>query len=166
MKPTVLFKEKQGFKQWWIWAILITINLIFCIGIVQQIIFGQPFGNNPMSDTGLLLFSLAFAIFTVLMARVTLTTLIAPEGIYVKPPFFRKYKFYKWSDIKTFSVRQYNPLREFGGWGIRYGLGGTAYNMYGQYGLQLELNGQEKVLIGTNRQDELENVLKQIKPLV
>lgn len=164
MKTTVLFEEKQGFKQWWIWAILGTINLIFSAGMVQQIILGQPFGNNPMSDMGLIVFWFAFIVFTVLMARVKLYTRIAPEGIYVKPPFFSKYRFYKWSDIKTFSVRRYSALREFGGWGIRYGSGGTAYNMYGQYGLQLELNSHQKVLIGTNRQDELQVILKQMNP--
>ena len=52
-------------------------------------------------------------------------------------------------------MRKYSPLREFGGWGYRVGPGGKAFNMQGNMGLQLEMMGGEKLLIGTRKPEEL-----------
>jgi hypothetical protein len=41
-------------------------------------------------------------------------------------------------DINRCEVRTYRPIREYGGWGIRYGRNGKAYNVSGDRGVQLE----------------------------
>jgi hypothetical protein len=55
----MIFKETQKFKQPWIWITLIVTGLIttgvFGYGFYLQIITGQKFGNNPMSDNGLII---------------------------------------------------------------------------------------------------------------
>ncbi len=43
--------------------------------------------------------------------------------------------------------------------GIRYGPKGTAYNVSGKIGLQLELKNGKKILIGTRKPEEIENLL-------
>ncbi|MBX2959059.1 MAG: hypothetical protein KF732_03800 [Flavobacteriales bacterium] len=64
-------------------------------------------------------------------------------------------------------VRQYSPLTEYGGWGIRLGLfgKGTAYNVSGNKGLQLEFTNNKKLLIGTNKPNELTETLTKIGKL-
>ena len=64
-------------------------------------------------------------------------------------------------------VRQYSPLTEYGGWGLRLGLfgKGTAYNVSGNKGLQLEFTDKKKLLIGTNKPDELSETLNKIGQL-
>ena len=52
------FKEKQRFSQWWLWLIIIGLGNIPVIGIYKQLILGEKFGNNPMSDLGLIAFSI------------------------------------------------------------------------------------------------------------
>ena len=52
------FKEKQKFTQWWIWLLLIGLGAIAVYGIIQQILFGVDFGNKPMSNIGLIIFTL------------------------------------------------------------------------------------------------------------
>lgn len=47
--------------------------------------------------------------------------------------------------------RQYDPLREFGGWGIRKGKGGNAFTLRGREGVQLEMRSGKKVLIGSQQ---------------
>ena len=54
---TALFKEKQRFTQWWLWLILIPIGVLPVVGIFQQLILGEEFGDNPMSNFGLILFA-------------------------------------------------------------------------------------------------------------
>ncbi len=90
-----------------------------------------------------------------------LRTKINQDGIsFTFKPFINKPKVFKWENIKEAYVRKYKPIWEYGGWGIRYGLKGRAYNMSGNKGLQLILNSGKKILIGTQKPEELENFLK------
>ena len=69
--------------------------------------------------------------------------------------------------IATSYVRQYSPLLEYGGWGMRIGLfgKGKAWNISGDKGLQLEFTNQKKLLIGTNQPEELAATLEKIGQL-
>jgi hypothetical protein len=64
-------------------------------------------------------------------------------------------------------VRQYAALTEYGGWGLRFGLWGkgTAYNVSGNKGLQLEFHTNKKLLIGTKKPDELTEALNKMGQL-
>jgi hypothetical protein len=64
-------------------------------------------------------------------------------------------------------IRQYSAIKEYGGWGLRIGLlgKGTAYNVSGDKGLQLEFTTNKKILIGTNRADEITVTLNKIGQL-
>ncbi len=48
-------------------------------------------------------------------------------------------------------VRQYDPLREFGGWGIRGKAENRAFTFRGKEGVQLELRSGKKVLVGSHQ---------------
>jgi hypothetical protein len=56
--------------------------------------------------------------------------------------------------------RTYSPVLEFGGWGIRVGGGGMAYNVSGNEGVQLVLKSGRRVLIGTRQPDVLMSALR------
>jgi hypothetical protein len=49
----------------------------------------------------------------------------------------------------------YSPLKEYGGWGIRLGAHGMAYNVSGNRGVRLRLKGGEQLLLGSQRPEEL-----------
>jgi hypothetical protein len=51
--------------------------------------------------------------------------------------------------------RAYSPINEYGGWGIRTGARGKAFNMRGNEGVQLVLRSGQRVLIGSQRPEEL-----------
>ncbi|MCC7421529.1 MAG: hypothetical protein IT428_14690 [Planctomycetaceae bacterium] len=59
------------------------------------------------------------------------------------------------SDVVRAEVRTYHPIREYGGWGIRWGRGGMAYNARGNQGVQLELKDGRRVLIGSQEPERL-----------
>lgn len=84
MKNLILFSEKQKFKQWWLWAILLIVNGIILIGIFKQLITDQPFGDKPMSNLGLLLTAIPMLLITLLILNIRLNTLIKEDGIYVR----------------------------------------------------------------------------------
>ena len=75
------------------------------------------------------------------------------------------YKQLTWDIIVNAYARQYKPLQEYGGWGIRFGFAesGTAYTISGKHGLQLVYDKGKRLLIGTQKPDEVENVLKKVE---
>ena len=86
-----------------------------------------------------------------LFRKARLVTQIRADGIYVRfPPLQPSFQRYRWEDIKEAYIREYKPLAEYGGWGIRFGLGGRAYNVSGTIGLQLVFHNGSRVLIGTS----------------
>ena len=168
MDNEILFTEKQRFKQWWLWIILIGINVLFLFGVFKQVIGGQQFGNKPINNTDIIVVTLLTMLFTLLFLNSRLETKIKKDGIYVRFfPFHFKFKHFTWDVLTKTYVRQYAALTEYGGWGLRFGLfsKGTAYNVSGNKGLQLEFNNNKKLLIGTNKPDELTETLNKIGQL-
>jgi hypothetical protein len=165
MDSEILFTETQKFKQWWLWLILISINGLFLFGLFKQVNDRQPFGDKPMSDTALLITTELTILLTLLFINFRLDTIIKKDGIYVRFfPFHIKFKYYTWDNLTKSYVRQYSAITEYGGWGLRLGLfgKGQAYNVSGDKGIQLEFTNNKKLLIGTNKAEELTAVLKKI----
>src|SRR5690606_7151954 len=68
-------------------------------------------------------------------------------------PIHLRYRCWSWEEIASIDVREYSPLREYGGWGIRLGAKGWAYNVSGRIGVQLILKSGKRILIGTQEPD-------------
>jgi hypothetical protein len=168
--PHLLFHEVQGFRQTWVWVLLISLALVFTLvfghGMVKQLVYGQPWGNRPMSDTALaiigplvILFVLGLAVLFLTMRMVTEVTV---EGIQIRffPLTRQKIEIH---DIQRWEVRTYRPIREYGGWGIRYGRKGKAFNVSGNRGVQLELANGKRLLIGSQNPEALAKAIEQLK---
>ena len=165
MDQIAYFTERQRFKQWWIWLILLGMNSLFIFGSFQQLMLGKQFGDKPMSNNGLLLMTFLTILLCILFYCIRLETQIKKDGIYVRFfPFQRKFKYYSWSMIKNCYVRKYRPLTEYGGWGWRISISGrgTALSISGNQGLQLEFLNDKKMLIGTKRPEELSKALNMV----
>lgn len=168
MENEVLFTERQRFKQWWLWLILLGVNGLFLFEVFKQVIGGQQFGDKPMSNAGLLMTTGLTIFLSILFVNFRLDTVIKKDGIYIRFfPFHLKFKHYTWNSLTKSFVRQYSPLTEYGGWGLRLGLfgKGTAFNVSGDKGLQLEFTDNKKLLIGTSKSDELTETLNKIGQL-
>ena len=160
MKP--LFTEKQKFTQWWLWLLLLGIGMIPTIGIYKQFFLSEEFGSKPMSNVGLILFSIFIYLLIAFFYFLELKTKITSEEISFT--FFPlASKKVKWEDISEAKIVNYGFV---GGWGIRLWTPfGTAYNTKGKIGLAVEIKNGSKFLIGTQKQTELKNVLKEISSL-
>ena len=158
MNNKIEFKEKQKFTQWWIWLILIGLGAIAVYGFIQQIVFGVEFGNKPMSNVGIIIFTLFVFGFIYFNWYITLITEITNGGIKMRfVPFVKKE--IQWSELKSAKIVDYG----FVGYGIRIGSKyGTVYNMNGNKGLAIELNNGKKFVIGTQKEMELKNVVEKM----
>ncbi len=161
----IIFRETQKFKQIWVILILIIILGIWIWGIIQQIILGTPFGNRPVSDTGLILIGLIALFPIVLIIMFKMITEIRKDGIYYRLFPVMKFKKIKPEEIESWQVTQYNPIKEFGGWGYRFSIrrkGGKAINVNGKMGLRLILKSGKKILLGTQKHEEIEKAMQKI----
>ena len=59
------------------------------------------------------------------------------------------------SEIESSEAIQYRPIRDYGGWGIRWGRGGWIWNVYGNRGVRLNFNNGKHFVIGTQQPDPL-----------
>lgn len=155
-----VFTEQQKFRQIWVWLLLITIDVFFVYAIITQLILNQAVGTKPMSNTALVFSALLVFSVTLLFVFMKLQTRISEDGIYYKFfPFHRELKKIAWTEIKEMYVRKYNPILEYGGWGPKNGPSGKAFNVSGNYGLQLVLHNGNKILVGTQHPDRLQQVI-------
>ena len=130
-------------------------------GLVSQVMLNQPFGNNPAPDWGLYLSTALVVLLDVLMVTMYLELKVSVSGLeYRFFPFVGKKKV-SWHQIEQVYVRQYKPIGEYGGWGIRFqpGRRSRALNVSGTIGLQLVFKDGARLLIGTQKGNELEAAL-------
>ncbi len=150
------FIEVQKFNQWWLRIFLIGLACLPLFGLYQQVYRGIPFGDNPMSNTGLVIFTLFVFGLIALFAKMRLTTEIDEKEIRMRFFPFTK-KTVKWEDVKSAEVIKYGFV---GGWGIRLWTPyGTVYNTQGKIGLAIELKDGNKFLIGTQKKKELADLI-------
>ncbi|MBU0513799.1 MAG: hypothetical protein KJ621_03400, partial [Proteobacteria bacterium] len=164
----VLFEEEQHFRQWWLWAVIGSLDFlalaVFGYGLVKQLILGRPWGNNPMPDWLLIVFS---AVMFGLILGVTwllwkLCLRVTVDRTHLRIRFFPLAKREIPVDmIARHEPRTYAPIREYGGWGVRWGFGrrGMAYNVSGSRGVQIELADGKRILIGSQRPEDLDRAL-------
>ena len=155
MTEKILFTEKQQFRQWWIW--------LLHLGLIGFILFKEivekDFGNSS-KQTIIIPIAILF-ISLILFWIMKLETIIYADRIEIKFFPFGIHKTYKIQDIEKMEVIKYNPIMDYGGWGIRLG----AYNVAGNKGLKIYYRKKtflDSILIGTQKPEELSKIIKSI----
>lgn len=159
------FYEKQRFTQWWIWLLLTVLTVFSYYTCIQEVVYGNVIGSTGPSGNGAYIPPTIMSIITLLFVLFKLETKIDSEGIHVRFfPFHGKWRSYPWSHIKEATVREYRPLLEYGGWGLR-GLGSNrALNVSGKIGIQLTFQNGDKLLIGTQNGAMVQPIIKDFLP--
>jgi hypothetical protein len=138
--------------------------VFFGYGIFKQLVLGQAFGSRPLPDIALvivgLFFILLLAVLTYIFYTMRLITEVHNDGLTLRfHPL--THQIIPIGHIKKCAVRKYHPIREYGGWGIRYGRRGKAYTVSGTLGVQLELLQGKSILIGSQRPEELARAIQE-----
>ena len=156
MQPTEpLYSERQRFRQWWLWALVLITPAIFLWAILQQIVMGSQFGNDPVPDYVLVVLVVIVGGGPLLFLYSTgLDTEVRDCGVCIRfRPFHRKWVVFRFVSIQKAVAQTYSPLKDYGGWGIRYGRKGKAYNVSGNKGVLLTLKDGKNVLIGSKNHE-------------
>jgi hypothetical protein len=156
-----LYHEEQRFRQWWIWVLVGAPAALAWWPFIQQIIGGEPVGQNPAPDWVVwvlwLLFGLALPF---LFGRVCLVIEVTDEQVSIRYwPFSRRA--IALVDIQQVQARQYNAVKEYGGWGVKgWSKAKMAYNVSGDRGAELTLKDGRRIMLGSQRAEELAGAIE------
>ncbi len=161
---TVEFHESQRIRGFWFWvpvAGLCVLAPLWYLAL-EFIVFRVAIANmNEIGAWAIVFCSLAL----LLLPLSHLQTKVRADGIYVRMlPFQLSYRTIPLASVKSYSLREYSGLNEYGGWGVRYGFAGKAYSLRGNRGIQLRLTDDSRVLIGTQEPDKFVAALTKVLP--
>lgn len=161
------FKEEQKFSLMIFVIPMLAITLfatyIVLDGMYRQLAQGIPWGNHPMSNetlkiVGPLILALIWGFFA-LFVSMRLIVVVGEKALLIRFfPFIKKVIDY--DQIASCEAVKYRPIREFGGWGIRFAHGETAYTISGDCGVRIQLKNGKKILIGSHQHERLADEIK------
>ncbi|WP_231184545.1 hypothetical protein [Haladaptatus sp. DYF46] len=165
------FRETQRFRQGWLWAFLLVTNVP--ILLLLGVIFADEYGGitrEAIRNGALTLLALVLPL--VLIHRAVLVTEVRDDGLYLKFfPFHLRFRRIPFEEITAVESSEYSAMRDYGGWGIRWGLSltrdglswdekGTAYIVDGSEGVRITRDGTRPLLVGSERADELRRAIE------
>jgi hypothetical protein len=159
----VLFEEIQNRTSKPVSDFFKVLSLVVLAALIVQVIL-QKGRTNGFSYLLITLATVLIIAGMLLPSR--LITQIRPDGIYVRyPPLQPSFQKFYWSAIADIYIRDYNALSEYYGWGIRFSPNGLGYIAAGHTGIQIILKNGNKILITTQRQNEVNEILKRMNAL-
>lgn len=160
-----IFREVQRFRQWWIWLIIGFSTLLMWYFFMTQIVLNKPIGGEPAPNWFIISFWLFFGLaFPYFFWIVKLIVEVRTDELLIHLFPLRK-RVIPLSQIQSFEAQKYNPILDYGGWGWRQGWGGkgVAFNVRGNRGVFLVLESGEKIMVGSQKADELAAAIASVK---
>lgn len=160
-----IFIEEQKFNQP---LVIIGLSIAFIVVVIStynnwSVISVGSTSKKIGALSGISIISLVSLLFL----KMKLKTRINETGIQYKfYPFHFSYKTIGWEVIDKCYLRKYNAISEYGGWGIKisfFGKNGKSFTTKGNIGLQLALKNGKRILIGTQKKEELQRTLDTYK---
>jgi hypothetical protein len=151
----VCFREAQRFRQPWLWTILSVPALLSAFAVYRQVIVGRPWGDLALSNMALIRVSAFFLLILLWVYEIRFVTEVRQDHLSIQFVLMWRRRTIPLAEIRSVQVVTYNPVADYGGWGIRKGRRGWAYTVSGNRGVELELSTGERLLIGSQRPDEL-----------
>ncbi|RQD83294.1 MAG: hypothetical protein D5R96_03155 [Methanocalculus sp. MSAO_Arc2] len=118
--------------------------------------------GDTMGPVQLLLLAVIGILIPLLFATLRLETRVSVDGIiYRMPPVVWKKRIIPWNDLLAVDLITVRPIRDCGGWGIRFCLGeGIAYIVSGNQVIRCTKKTKEKVLLGTRHPEEIMTAIR------
>jgi len=144
------FREEQHFEWFWTAALWVP-ALIVGYGLVRQVASGALLWPAFVVTVGVGFW------FT----RLKLVTEVRDDGLFISFEWLWPERTIYWDQIRTVETRTYRPIRDFGGWGVRWATRGIVYHARGHQGVRMVLTSGERVLIGSRQPADLAHAIGQ-----
>lgn len=142
------FHEEQQFRQWWIWVLLAVVALPALLVVNLE-------GVAP----SVLIVPLVVVAIGALFAFARLVVDVDREEITVAFHMLAPKRRISLSTVRRAEATKYRPLLDYGGYGVRLGFRGWAFNVSGDEGVLVEMKDGSRLMIGSQRPNELETAI-------
>ena len=162
----LIYREEQKFALWLRW--LVVLSMVWIVPLSIFSLTKTPPEQGPPGILPIILLIVAGVFvpiaIAVLFFLLKLETEVRPDGLYLRYfPFHINFKRFTTDELSEYYARKYKPIREYGGWGIRCSFrNGKAYNTSGNKGVQLVFKNGKRLLIGSQKAEDLENAIRSI----
>lgn len=161
--PVAIYREEQWFA-WWVYALVAG---GFAVGAtVVALVWSQMRQEMATADGWARLVPLAMFASVVVppfvfFGLLKMTTEVTPGGLTIWFGILPAYRYaVPGPNIKSAKAVQYRPLLDCGGWGIRRSRSGhRVFTAKGNRAVEVELTDGHRLLIGSQRPDELAAML-------
>ena len=154
MSPTqIRFEEEQQFREPWHWMLVLGVPVVIGSVLVPVLLHS---GEKNVLSVVLLSMAVVTCVLALLFYFMRLTVRVTEDELQIRFfPFARRRV--ALAEIEECKPLTYRPLLDAGGWGMHYSFTGYgwAYNVYGRRGVAIGLKNGKRLLIGSQRADEL-----------
>ncbi len=156
-----VFKEAQRFTQTWL-LVLLGISVIIPLFVLLNDFFQE---SSTMSLNHLLLSSTLIIACILPIFFLKRIMRIDKTGIHYQfSPFHLSQRTISWQELSAAKTSTYDAISEHGGWGLKGGFlwnknKSFAYNVSGSAGIQLTYKNGTRILIGTQKQQDVHVIL-------
>jgi preprotein translocase subunit SecG len=149
------FREVQPLRQ----QRLIVVILI----VVAVIVLVSLLSAGASSLWGVVIALGSLGLVGALILAASLETTVDREAIIVAFHFLWPKRRIRLSEVRKAEATKYHPFLDYGGYGVRLGLHGWAFNVSGDEGVLVETNDGSRLMIGSQRPKELEAAIERAK---
>lgn len=128
--------------------------------LIWQVVLGHPSGKTPTSNGNLIGWTIFLWLVYLRLITVRLVTEVRDGELRVGLQGFWRARRIPLNSIQAVEIIDHDPARDYGGYGVRSTRDGRAYIGSAGGGVRLMLPDSEKLVIGSNRADELASLLR------
>lgn len=156
-----LFHEEQRFRQRRLRVLTAVPPVMLSLLAIWQVALGHPFGKQPMSNGNIIGWSIFLWLVYLRLNTVKLVTDVGPGELRVKMRGLARSYQIALKGVEAVRIVEFDPARDWGGYGRRQTSRGRAFIAAGKRGVELEFNIGGIVLIGSQRPDELARCIRE-----
>lgn len=149
-----VFQEVQTFRQPVLWAFMLAL-ILAVLGPQLYRIATDP---GPVGGGRWLALAISAVVLTAVTALLWMCRLeTRVDGVGVHTRFFpleRQMRRLDWAEVTGWDAVEVKPIRDHGGWGLRYGMKGKAYLVNGNQAIRFDLKSGKSLFVGTTRPDD------------
>lgn len=154
----LVFNESQTYRGTWLIYLILLIELPTVI--LLTVLFFTSEEKQEMGIALVFVFGIMSLALTLIL-NIKLETRIDHLGIQFRYlPFIRKWRLLSKESILAAEVITFNPLLDYGGWGMKGNKTTKLYNITGDQGILVDTGESKKILLGTLKAKELSSFLE------
>jgi hypothetical protein len=133
----------------------------FMLGLlIWQVLLGHPWGKHPMSNGDVIGWTVFLWLIYFRLITVRLVTEVRQGELIIRMRGLWRLRRVPLDRIQSVETITHDIAPDYGGYGFRSIRGGKAYVASGGRGVRVTLAGGEKLVVGSQRPDELARMLR------